>query len=62
MKVLGINGSGRKDGNTHLLLKTVLSELIDEGIETEIIQLAEGKPLQGCVACYKCMQRKNMRC
>jgi len=62
MKVLALNGSGRKDGNTHLLLKIVLDELQAEGIETELIQLAEGKPLQGCVACYQCMQRKNMKC
>jgi len=62
MKVLALNGSGRKDGNTHLLLKIVLDELQAEGIETELIQLAEGKPLQGCVACYQCMQRKNMQC
>ena len=62
MKVVAINGSGRKDGNTYLLLKIVLEELQAEGIETELIQLAEGKPLQGCVACLKCMERKNMKC
>jgi multimeric flavodoxin WrbA len=62
MKVLAINGSGRKDGNTFLLLKAVMSELGDEGIDTEMIQLAEGKPLQGCISCFKCMERKNMRC
>jgi len=62
MKVLAINGSGRKDGNTFLLLKTVLDELKNEGIETDIIQLAEGKPIQGCIACFKCMERKNMKC
>jgi len=62
MKVLAFNGSGRKDGNTCLLLKIVLEELQAEGIETELIQLADGKPLQGCVACYQCMQRKNMKC
>ncbi len=62
MKVVAINGSGRKDGNTYLLLKTVLDELKDEGFETEIIQLADGKPLQGCVSCYKCMAQKNMKC
>ena len=62
MKVLAINGSGRKDGNTFLLLKTVLDELKNEGIETDIIQLAEGKPIQGCISCFKCMERKNMKC
>jgi multimeric flavodoxin WrbA len=62
MKVVAINGSGKKDGNTYLLLKIVLEELQAEGIETELIQLAEGKPLQGCVACLKCMEQKNMKC
>jgi len=62
MKVIAFNGSGRKDGNTYLLLKTVLDELQKEGMETELVQMAEQKPIQGCVACYECMQRKNMKC
>jgi multimeric flavodoxin WrbA len=62
MKVVAINGSGRKNGNTYLLLKTVLDEMETEGIQTELIQLAEGKPLQGCVSCFKCMAQKNMKC
>jgi multimeric flavodoxin WrbA len=62
MKVLAFNGSGRKNGNTCLLLNAVLDELKAEGIDTELIQLAEEKPLQGCIACYQCMQRKNMKC
>ncbi len=34
MKVLGINASARKDGNTAMLLKTVFEELLkdEEGI------------------------------
>ncbi len=62
MKVAAFNGSGRKDGNTYLLLKTVLDELQQEGIETELIQMAERDPIQGCIACYKCTERKNMKC
>lgn len=62
MRVIAINGSGRKNGNTYLLLKTVLDELEVEGFETEMIQLAEGKPLQGCVSCFRCMENKNMKC
>ena len=61
MKVVAFNGSGRKDGNTSLLLKTVLEELEKEGIETELIQMA-GNPIQGCASCYKCRERKNMQC
>ena len=53
MKVVGINGSARKDGNTALILKLVFAELEKEGIETELIQLAEYEiaPCRGCFAC-----------
>jgi multimeric flavodoxin WrbA len=61
MKVIAFNGSARKDGNTALLLNMVLEELGAEGIETELYQLA-GKPVQGCIACYKCFEHKNKRC
>jgi multimeric flavodoxin WrbA len=61
MKVVAFNGSARKDGNTAILLNTVLEELRNEGIGTELVQLA-GKSLQGCIACYKCFENKNRRC
>ena len=61
MKVVAFNGSGRKNGNTAILLNTVLDELSQEGIETEFIQLA-GKNLQGCIACYKCFKNKDKKC
>jgi multimeric flavodoxin WrbA len=62
MKAVAFNGSGRKDGNTYLLLKHVLGELESEGINTELVQMAEKDPIQGCIACYKCMEQKNMKC
>ena len=34
MKVVAINGSARKDGNTAILINYVFSELHNEGIET----------------------------
>jgi len=61
MKVIAFNGSGRKDGNTAILLNTVLEEISKEGIETELIQLA-GKAPQGCIACYKCFENKDQKC
>jgi multimeric flavodoxin WrbA len=61
MKVIAFNGSARKEGNTALLLNLVLDELKAEGIETELYSLA-GKPLQGCIACYKCFEKKNRQC
>ncbi len=61
MKVVAFNGSARKDGNTAMLINTVLQELENETIETELIQLA-GKKIRGCVACMKCWENKDQRC
>jgi multimeric flavodoxin WrbA len=61
MKIIGINGSPRRDGNTGLLIKTVFAELEKEGIETEFIQLG-GKVVHGCTACGKCREIKDGRC
>lgn len=61
MKVVAINASARADGNTAALLRAALAEIEKEGISTELVQLA-GKPLGGCIACYKCFQRKDRRC
>ncbi len=61
MKVIAFNGSARKEGNTAILLNLVCEELRSEGIETELYTLA-GKPIQGCIACFKCFEKKNKRC
>jgi multimeric flavodoxin WrbA len=61
MRVVALNGSARKDGNTAILLNLVLGELQEENIETEMIQLA-GEKISGCIACYKCMKTKDYRC
>lgn len=61
MKVIAINGSPRKKGNTFILINHVLAELESEGIETEVIQLG-GEKVRGCVACYKCFKKLNQRC
>ena len=61
IKVVGFNGSPRKDGNTYLLIKEVFAELEKEGIQTELMDLA-GKTLHGCIACYKCLENQDHRC
>ncbi|MCG9969397.1 flavodoxin family protein [Pelotomaculum terephthalicicum JT] len=61
MKVVGISGSARKDGNTAIMIKRVFEELEKEGIETELIQLA-GKKIRGCLACMKCQENQDKRC
>jgi len=60
MKVIAINGSPRREGNTAALLVEVLEELDDQGIETELVQLKG--PLSGCIACGKCFEKKDGRC
>jgi multimeric flavodoxin WrbA len=61
MKVVAFSGSARKNGNTAILVNHVFKELENEGIGTELFQLA-GKEIRGCIACYKCMKKKNRRC
>ncbi|MDT8902860.1 flavodoxin family protein [Anaeroselena agilis] len=61
MKVIGINTSPRKDGNTALLIKTVFGELEKHGIETELLQVG-GRPVRGCMACGACRENRDRRC
>ena len=61
MKVVAFNGSPRKNGNTAILIRYALQELTNEGIDTELVQLA-GKKIRGCTACMKCFENRNRRC
>lgn len=61
MKVVALNGSPRKNGNTAILIGAVLKELQKEGIETELIQLG-GEKIHGCTACMKCCENKDKHC
>jgi multimeric flavodoxin WrbA len=61
MKVIAINGSPRKNGNTHILISCILEELKKAGIETEIIRIG-GEKVRGCSACNGCRKNKNQRC
>ena len=61
MKVVAINGSPRKDGNTKHALETAAAELEKEGIEVVRIQLG-GHTFAGCRACGYCHREKNMKC
>ena len=58
MKVVGISGSSRKDGNTAIIIKTIFEELSKAGIETELIQLAD-IDIQSCRACFACKGKRN---
>jgi len=61
MKVLGINCSPRKGGNTEILLKEVFKALEENGVKTEFFQLG-GKKVNGCQACMKCRKAKDGQC
>lgn len=61
MKVVAFNGSARKDGNTAIMIRYALEELEKENITTEMIQLSHAN-IHGCIACYKCAEKKNRRC
>lgn len=58
MRVIGINGSSRKDGNTAIIIVKVFEELNKEDIETELIQLADYE-IQPCRGCFACKGRGN---
>ena len=55
MKVLAINGSPRKKGNTQVMIEAAAHELKKAGIEVESISLADHKvrPCDACEKCYK---------
>jgi multimeric flavodoxin WrbA len=61
LKVVALNGSARKGGNTAILLNYVLKELEKEGIETELVEMS-GAKIHGCLACSVCSKKKDRRC
>lgn len=61
MKVLLINGSPRKQGNTFTALSEVAKTLEKNGIEAEIVQMGM-KPVRGCIACGQCKAKGNNKC
>lgn len=61
MKVVLLNGSPRKNGNTERGLLHVADALQKEGIETELISIG-ALTIRGCLACGKCAELKNRQC
>jgi len=61
MKIIAFNGSPRKNGNTNILIETVLKPLKDAGAETKIIQ-AGGSGIKPCTGCRGCYKNKNRKC
>jgi len=59
MKVLMINGSPRKDGNTAAALAEMEAVFRQEGIEVEIASIGS-ENIRGCIACGGC--RRTGKC
>ena len=61
MKVLLINGSPRKEGNTHLALMAAARQLKKNGIKTEMLEISS-RSVRGCIACNQCKIKPFKRC
>jgi multimeric flavodoxin WrbA len=53
IRVVAINGSPRKKGNTQLMLDAAVKTMKPEGIDVELISLAE-QDIRPCTGCEKC--------
>ncbi|MCI1654780.1 MAG: flavodoxin family protein [Lachnospiraceae bacterium] len=56
MKVLILNGSPRKDGNTTIALNEMIKIFEAEGVETEAVRIGN-KEIRGCIACGTCADK-----
>ena len=61
MKIIAINGSPRKEGNTRRILDAVLAPLTQAGWEAEVVQLG-GRSIHGCRGCYQCFEKRDRKC
>ena len=61
MKVVAINGSPKKEGNTYHAIKLVTEQLEIQNIEIEIIHIGN-KVIRGCMGCGQCAKQKNEKC
>ena len=55
MKVLMINGSPNRNGNTATALKEMEKVFLEEGVEVELVHVGS-KAIRGCIGCRKCFQ------
>jgi multimeric flavodoxin WrbA len=54
MKVIALNGSPRKDGNTATVLTAMAAELEKQGVQVETHQIGRYDNIRGCIACGHC--------
>jgi multimeric flavodoxin WrbA len=55
MKVIGVEGSPRKNGNTEKLVKTILESASGNGAETKFYKLTEMN-ISHCLGCFNCRE------
>ncbi|MGN0034617.1 MAG: flavodoxin family protein, partial [Coriobacteriales bacterium] len=55
MKVLILNGSPRKGGNTSLAVDELVGTFSEEGVEPEVVQVGN-RDIRGCIACGRCAE------
>ena len=55
MKVLMINGSPRKDGNTSIALEEMRKIFEAENVQVEIVRVGN-QAVRGCIACGRCSE------
>ena len=53
MRIVGVNGSGRPNGNTAALVRAVLDAASERGAETDLLQLGALR-VAGCNSCEAC--------
>ena len=58
MKALFVNGSPRKDWNTHKMLESAMKGAAKAGAETELVHLYDAA-FKGCVSCFACKVKGN---
>jgi len=58
MKIIAVNGSPRKNWNTHILLEKCLEGAKETGAETELINLYDIQ-FKGCTSCFICKLKGN---
>lgn len=56
LKVLLVNGSALRSGNTFTALSEVMRTLREESVDAVIMHIGN-RPVQGCVGCYKCKEK-----
>ncbi|WP_041958089.1 flavodoxin family protein [Sulfurospirillum arsenophilum] len=61
MKVVAINGSPNKKGNTAQLIDTIAQELAKDNITTEVLHIGN-KTIRGCFGCGGCAKNQDERC